>query len=782
MGKFTSYDAPLGVAGPISTRRATVDDFGGDAKGFQIAAKEIVSFTDLLEKNEIKKEKAYVNQTDIDTQALFSDKFNVSKENANENATDFSKNFLTEYDTHVATTLDAATSSRVKEALKLDFSKTRLRFAEKATVFEATTRGLNQKNVYLRNRDTSINILADNPTDEQFNSLADAARRELANTRLSETLQQELLDDSIKDLRYTQYASLIANAPNQDAIDVVLKSRNKKQLHDIGFLRLSKDAKTRSRELKTDARIEDQEKNERIRKANSAIRSATGRLTEGFDIPADEFKKVQTLISQAGDSETEESFAILRRLNTNMQKWKKLSPTALAEVSKGLETDLNIGGATLEEAARAKAAKSVLSATQQKFNKDAAELLLSLNDRIRLGEDITPDPNFKKLEEIISEVSPVLREKITNALISYRAGQVLPDLSVAEISALSESLEPEKLEEDAKTLEVIQKFGAKRQKEINKNYTDVMDKNGEIAPIDTDNLESSLRTRLNDIEAGSEKYEQTDLKFHTSEEIKLINKQIGGATSDEKLAFIQNYVTSLGPDATLPLNELIEVSPSLAYVGGGMTSNPAFALVGAQIFRGEERINQKGTSPLPSFTRKQIATRLQSVLRNEALPENHRKSIEDMAFAYLSAGLYQQEIGTTDIDEAVDKVLGKTARGGGIQEFNGVAFIAPPDVDVGDIEDVIAKNSNSLFELSVRGATPRNDNGVEISREDILNDSSLEIVGPNLYVVRLKSDGKIVEGEPGKAFTLHITPERLANIKPDLAAASETVDAFFLGN
>ena len=37
MGKFTSYDAPLGVAGPISTRRATVDDFGGDARGFQIA-------------------------------------------------------------------------------------------------------------------------------------------------------------------------------------------------------------------------------------------------------------------------------------------------------------------------------------------------------------------------------------------------------------------------------------------------------------------------------------------------------------------------------------------------------------------------------------------------------------------------------------------------------------------------------------------------------------------------------------------------------------------------
>jgi hypothetical protein len=52
MAKFTSFDAPIGTAGPINVRRATAEDFGGTAKGLQIAGKALATIASDLQAKE----------------------------------------------------------------------------------------------------------------------------------------------------------------------------------------------------------------------------------------------------------------------------------------------------------------------------------------------------------------------------------------------------------------------------------------------------------------------------------------------------------------------------------------------------------------------------------------------------------------------------------------------------------------------------------------------------------------------------------------------------------
>ena len=55
MAKFTSFDAPRGTAGPISVRRASADDFGGDGKSLQIAGAALADFGKVIKEREDKR-------------------------------------------------------------------------------------------------------------------------------------------------------------------------------------------------------------------------------------------------------------------------------------------------------------------------------------------------------------------------------------------------------------------------------------------------------------------------------------------------------------------------------------------------------------------------------------------------------------------------------------------------------------------------------------------------------------------------------------------------------
>lgn len=61
MAKFTTFDAPIGAAGPAGGRAAAAADFGGSAAGFQIAGKALENFATDLQKRE---ERADVTRID----------------------------------------------------------------------------------------------------------------------------------------------------------------------------------------------------------------------------------------------------------------------------------------------------------------------------------------------------------------------------------------------------------------------------------------------------------------------------------------------------------------------------------------------------------------------------------------------------------------------------------------------------------------------------------------------------------------------------------------------
>jgi len=70
---------------------------------------------------------------------------------------------------------------------------------------------------------------------------------------------------------------------------------------------------------------------------------------------------------------------------------------------------------------------------------------------------------------------------------------------------------------------------------------------------------------------------------------------------------------------------------------------------------------------------------------------------------------------------------------------------------------------------------------VPVSAETILSAGTLERVGPDMFHVRMKSDDRLLQGAPGTWFTLHITLERLEDLRmvvPDAESGAAAVIGF----
>lgn len=116
----------------------------------------------------------------------------------------------------------------------------------------------------------------------------------------------------------------------------------------------------------------------------------------------------------------------------------------------------------------------------------------------------------------------------------------------------------------------------------------------------------------------------------------------------------------------------------------------------------------------------------------------------------------------TDATKALNMALGGDNRGlGGVQNFNGANFAAPVGVSATMIEAAFDDNPATLSALSVDGSSPRTPNGVAVTGETITDAGTMEQVGPDMYVVRMKSDGKLLQGAPGTPYTVHLTRDRL---------------------
>jgi hypothetical protein len=253
-------------------------------------------------------------------------------------------------------------------------------------------------------------------------------------------------------------------------------------------------------------------------------------------------------------------------------------------------------------------------------------------------------------------------------------------------------------------------------------------------------------------------------------------------TSDQQLLFVMSYTNNLTVEnAVIALTELSEISPLLAFVGAGIATNGAYRTTAINVLKGQQELANQGDKLVEisglgkaSALRVDIGKGLDGVLNNDNIPPHHKMAVQSAALAFMVE---------TRVDSlaAINAVLGGVGGAGGIQSFNGTDFVAPVGVYGETIEDRFEDNPDSLTKLSVDGSYPRTADGVRVSAETILDDGALERVGPDMFQVRMLSDGLLLLGVPGMPYTLHITLERLEDLRmvvPDAESGAAAVIGF----
>ena len=226
MGKFTSYDAPLGVAGPISTRRATVDDFGGDARGFQIAAKEITNFT---AKQTLRAESADVTATrTLQSQAMSDLTMTIAEleQKAELGAPNFVESVQDKVNQYYDKRKDSITTKKGKDAFRVSQQDVLSHFTKSAITFKSASAGAKVKSDFRASVNNDKNTILQNPDPETFNFIVEnietkiydkngAIYNGLKNAEDRDTLAKE----TIEDLSETRVRGLIRRNPAQRAIN-----------------------------------------------------------------------------------------------------------------------------------------------------------------------------------------------------------------------------------------------------------------------------------------------------------------------------------------------------------------------------------------------------------------------------------------------------------------------------------------------------------------------------------------------------------------------------------
>ena len=787
MAKFTSFDAPTGTAGPISVRRATADDFGGDGGGLIKGGENIMRAGKLrqnqekiLKNNEIKKDNAAVNQANIDNQGYGADLFRTVKEKTDANATDFTPQVLAEYDKNMEAVLAGAKNDRVRQAMKADFTRTRNSLVQKASVFESLTRSKNEVNVFVGNGDKAANIMFETPTEDQYETTKNARQREVDNTSLPDHVKAELMRDEVKALRFKQYAGMLEVATNPQQVDDVLKARPGDEMSKESFTQLGNAGEAKKRRFKIEARMAKVERKQDIRDAQASIRVMAERLGRGETPDAATMKHAEGLVGKVDDPVTSEMLFNVTTVGRAINGWRKLPSEDLDGVVAGLEKDVVEGGATALESQKLAAARSVLSKTETRERKEQVEIDTEIRDdfdtvdkRLAAGVDLSNDPTVISIIANLDKASPRLQQQIKEAFALNDTVQGLVDMSRADLTTLVTDLQADRQLSDLKIVErdAAIKVKADMDKTVDKNYVDWQQKidPAVFPPLDeTNGLAMQWRQTL--MEQGARKYGKKK-QFHTTAELKGIAERLPEMSSDQQLAFINGYTANMSSEnAAIALTELADVNPQLAFVGTGIAHDPSYALTGQTILRGQQILTNEGAkrieAVLPGTTKSQvesiIGAAMIGALRNENLHPKHNAAVQSSALAIIASGV------ETDPEAAVNMALGGADGYGGIQVMNGKKFAAPVGVNNDMIDDAFDDTPGSITALSVDGSSPRTLNNVAVTGEKISDGGTMEKVGPDRYVVRMKADGKLLQGAPGTPYTLHITKERLLalGVKP----------------
>ena len=227
MGKFTSYDAPLGVAGPISTRRATVDDFGGDARGFQIASKEITNFA---AKQTLRAESADVTATrTLQSQAMSDLTMTIAEleQKAELGAPNFVESVQDKVNQYYDKRKDSITTKKGKDAFRVSQQDVLSHFTKSAITFKSASAGAKVKSDFRASVNNDKNTILQNPDPETFNFIVENIKTKiydkngaiyngLKNAEDRNTLAKE----TIEDLSETRVRGLIRRNPEQTLIDI----------------------------------------------------------------------------------------------------------------------------------------------------------------------------------------------------------------------------------------------------------------------------------------------------------------------------------------------------------------------------------------------------------------------------------------------------------------------------------------------------------------------------------------------------------------------------------
>lgn len=281
-----------------------------------------------------------------------------------------------------------------------------------------------------------------------------------------------------------------------------------------------------------------------------------------------------------------------------------------------------------------------------------------------------------------------------------------------------------------------------------------------VQPINMDDP-TSIRTRADLSRAVAGQYGNT--AFFTPIELQQVKREWASKNPEDKLEFVNKLRDNAGPAAMLALRQLSEESTTDAYIGGLAVASPAHASVAANAWRGRMIIDQDKTR-VPAAEQTNAAFRREIGDAGKYLPPETMAAVKATADAlYIQGGGDPKFIGS-DYAVAVRMALGgiQGNNDSGVAQINGTKVFLPPTVTRGDFTKFLDRATGDDWkQLSVTGNGPVYRNGKAADPADIADEGRFYMVGPNRYVIFMRSDNLPLLDPSGNYFTVELAPAKV---------------------
>jgi len=219
MAKFTSFDAPQGVAGAMRVRSATASDFGGDGTALKEAGRGIAAFSDMLAKRQEDAAALYREETIADDRLFAATRLQELQDTLPNGGAGAYEILKRELEDRAKNNGDLQTTNTAKGQYQMQSKRLQSDVLTQAVGVEARATAVGERKSFEKVRDFNVNAVRATPTDATLNAGLEQVTRMIDNSRASDELKDALRKDAREDLYAARADGILSTENIKSAAD-----------------------------------------------------------------------------------------------------------------------------------------------------------------------------------------------------------------------------------------------------------------------------------------------------------------------------------------------------------------------------------------------------------------------------------------------------------------------------------------------------------------------------------------------------------------------------------